>query len=114
MDNLSSILPMVIITAFFAFKLIKRKTMISRLAAMPKDSYTLLDVRTPEEAAQGILDDARNIPLGELASKVKFMDKTKPVYVYCASGARSSQAVSILKQAGFQAHNLGSYSALRG
>lgn len=67
----------------------------------------LLDVRTPGEFAGGALPGAKNIPVGDLSSRLKELPKGKVVIVYCASGMRSSKAKSILKGAGFEAHDLG-------
>ncbi|WP_025742268.1 rhodanese-like domain-containing protein [Aquimarina pacifica] len=63
----------------------------------------LIDVRTPEEYAQGHIEgavniDFRNKNFEELISKV---DKTKPVAVYCGRGGRSGKCSSYMKKAGF-------------
>ncbi len=67
----------------------------------------LVDVRTPGEFAGGALPGAKNIPVSDLAARLSELPKGKPVIVYCASGMRSSKAKSILKGAGFEAHDLG-------
>ncbi|MCC6275387.1 MAG: thioredoxin family protein [Leptospiraceae bacterium] len=66
----------------------------------------ILDVRTPEEVAQGKIESASTVNLydKDFASKIRLMQKDKPVYVYCRSGApggRSSQAAEILSKNGF-------------
>lgn len=61
----------------------------------------LVDVRTPGEYAEGHLRGAKNIPVQDLAGRLAQLDKSKPVVVYCRSGARSAQARSILQGAGF-------------
>lgn len=70
----------------------------------------LCDVRSPGEFASGHLPGAVNIPVGELKARVgELGDKSKPVIVYCASGARSAMARSSLKGMGFtEVFNLGS------
>ena len=55
---------------------------------------TLVDVRTPEEFAEGHVPGAVNIPLGTLAAAKL---PAGELYVYCHSGARSAQAVRYLK-----------------
>ena len=66
----------------------------------------LIDIRTPEEYANGYIDDAVNIPI---ADKTQFitdfskLDKEKPVYIYCYSGVRSHRAGKLLKELGFTA-----------
>jgi len=62
----------------------------------------LLDVRTPEEFAQGHLPGARNVPVQVLESRLAEVgDAASPVVVYCRSGARSARAKSILVRHGF-------------
>ena len=63
----------------------------------------LLDVRRPEEFAQGHLPKAVNIEVTapDFAQRIASLDKAAPTYVYCRSGARSSSAAGQLAQAGF-------------
>jgi len=62
----------------------------------------LIDVRTEEEYKQGHLAGAKLMSLnGDFENQVATLDKTKPVFVYCLSGGRSSSAASYLKQNGF-------------
>ena len=62
----------------------------------------LLDVRTPQEYAQGHIPGSRNIPLQELGSTDKVVNhKETPLFVYCLSGGRSRQAAAVLKQMGY-------------
>lgn len=75
----------------------------------------VIDVRTKAEYAGGHFDGARNIPLDVLASQLKKLGApATPLVVYCASGARSAQAVSALKAAGYtDVTNGGGLSNLR-
>jgi phage shock protein E len=75
----------------------------------------LLDVRTGEEFAERHLDGARNIPVGQMASRISEVeqltggDRRRAIVVYCRSGSRSSRAKRMLQQAGFtRVSNLGS------
>ncbi|WKZ60187.1 MAG: rhodanese-like domain-containing protein [Cyclobacteriaceae bacterium] len=63
----------------------------------------ILDVRTDEEYAQGKMKNATQIDYyqRDFKTEVAKLDKTKPVFVYCASGVRSNSAAKILKQQGF-------------
>lgn len=64
-----------------------------------KDAF-LVDVRTPSEFAGGSADGATNIPLNEIPNRIaEFKDKDN-IVVFCKSGARSSQAKSILEKNG--------------
>ncbi|QQP69347.1 FAD-dependent oxidoreductase [Carnobacterium sp. CS13] len=70
------------------------------------EGYLLLDVRNPNEVAQGRLEGSINIPLDSLRSRLDELSKEQPLIVSCQSGLRSYIAERILKQNGFQAINL--------
>lgn len=63
----------------------------------------IVDVRTPEEFAQGKIDKAVNINFfdANFDALVGKLDKNKPVFVYCAVGGRSAKAYAKLKQMQF-------------
>lgn len=65
---------------------------------------TILDVRTPQEFAEGHIQNAININWKDdnFSSTIETLDKSKTVYVYCLSGGRSKQAAATLANAGFQ------------
>lgn len=75
---------------------------IEKLKATPK--HQLLDVRTPEEWEQGKIASSNCINYQDVAFKdqIKKLDKTKPVFVYCAAGGRSLNASKILEKEGFK------------
>ncbi len=64
------------------------------------DSAFLVDVRTPEEFAEGSVRGAVNIPLSEVANKIADFKGKKQIVVFCRSGNRSSQAIQILEKNG--------------
>ncbi len=73
----------------------------------------LLDVRTQQEYHQGHIPQSVNIPLDHLSELSH--PKTTPLFVYCQSGARSSQAYSWLKQHGYgQVTDLGGIMGYHG
>jgi len=75
--------------------------------ALPRDgSVILLDVRNPQETAQGCIDGFINIPLDRLRERIGELSSAKPVYVHCHSGMRSYVAARILSQNGFDVYNL--------
>ncbi len=76
------------------------------VADLPRESVTLLDVRTPAEFARGHISGAVNIPLDSLRHHLAQLDPEKPVYVNCHSGLRSYLACRILAQRGFDCYNL--------
>ncbi len=76
---------------------------VSDANAMIQSSPNLLvvDVRTPQEYAQGHLKGATNIPLSDLPVQIGGLDRNRPILVYCQTGVRSAQASAILVNAGF-------------
>ncbi len=66
------------------------------------DNYTLLDVRTPEENAQGAIPGSLNIPNTELRERIDEVSSDKPIVVYCGVGLRGYLAERILRQKGFE------------
>jgi len=73
------------------------------------EDVIILDVRTPDEYAQGHIANAKlmNIYDGDFNEQLKTLDAKKPVYVYCRSGGRSGNAKNIMKQMGFsEVYNL--------
>lgn len=62
----------------------------------------LLDVRTPEEYAEGHIPGSINIDSGLISeAEDVIIDKDAPLYVYCRSGGRSSSATAALKRMGY-------------
>lgn len=66
-----------------------------------KIPFMLLDVRTPEEYAEGHIAGAKLIPVQVLAEHLNEVPKDKQVYIYCKSGGRSSRASKLLASNGF-------------
>ncbi len=64
---------------------------------------TLIDVRTPEEYSKGHLQNAMNIDWNgnDFEKSTSTLDKSKPVFVYCLSGGRSSSAAENMRAKGF-------------
>ena len=66
--------------------------------------YIVIDVREPDEYAQGHVEGAINIPPDQLlagAPQLKDIPKDHPIILYCKSGARSNSASHILDALGF-------------
>lgn len=66
-------------------------------------NVVLVDVRTVEEFNQGHLINALNIDYygNHFVDEMNKLNKNDKVMIYCKSGGRSAQAVTILKQNGF-------------
>ena len=63
----------------------------------------ILDVREATEYSGGRIANAKQIPLSQLATKLKELEKfkEKPIIVACRAGLRSAGAVKVLKQNAF-------------
>ncbi|WP_397546420.1 rhodanese-like domain-containing protein [Rhodothermus marinus] len=77
----------------------------------------VIDVRTPEEFAQGHLKGALNINVQAPDFRAQIqaldLDPDRPVYLYCRSGRRSQLAAEILREMGFRRlYNIGGFEDL--
>jgi len=70
--------------------------------ATVEDAAQFVDVRRPAEHANGHAVGTINVPLDRLSREIDQLDPTKPTYVICQSGYRSSLGTSILENAGFE------------
>ncbi len=66
-------------------------------------SATVIDVRTPEEFAEGHLDGAVNLDVqsGRFDAELAALDPEGQYFVYCRSGNRSAAAAATMAEAGF-------------
>ena len=66
--------------------------------------HLVLDVREPDEYAEGALEGVIHIPRGHLEAQIenRIVDKTLPVVVYCAGGVRSAFAAKTLQELGYE------------
>lgn len=73
-----------------------------KIKEMP--TATIIDVRTPDEFSKGHLVNALNYDWNgsEFEKQIAPLDKSKPVFVYCLSGGRSSSAASEMRSDGFK------------
>ena len=76
----------------------------------------LLDVRTTQEYRDGHIPGSQNVPLQQLDNVEEVAEnKETALYVYCLSGMRSRQAVSLLQAMGYtNVHNIGGIAAYHG
>jgi rhodanese-related sulfurtransferase len=67
------------------------------------DDLVLLDVRTPEEFADGHLDGAVLVDFydPDFADRLAELDRDVPYLVYCRSGNRSGETLALMEQLGF-------------
>jgi phage shock protein E len=95
---------------------------LTRVAPGPVDGATgkrlaeagalVLDVRSPEEFAQGHVPGAKNIPHDQVARRAAELGPTStPIVLYCKSGRRSAAAIEALRGLGYERlWNAGGYA----
>ncbi len=67
-----------------------------------EQGITVVDVRTPQEFAEGHIPNAKLIPLQELETRLNEFSKDEKYLIVCRSGNRSAQASEILVQNGMK------------
>ena len=69
-----------------------------------RERAVVVDVREPEEFAAGHMTGAKNVPLNQLDEKLGAAVKNKsvPLLLVCASGARAQRAVAMAKKLGYE------------
>ena len=78
------------------------RELIQKHARNPQ--LVILDVRTPEEFAEGHLSGAVNVNLmaPDFESRVGTLDRGKSYLVYCRTGSRSTRAIQTMGRLGFR------------
>ena len=73
-------------------------------AKMSEQDVIVLDVRTPEEIAEGKIEGALEMDFYEAGfeEKVTALDREKTYLIYCRSGGRSGQTCGMMQKAGFK------------
>ncbi len=82
-----------------------RQISVDEAVAMMRDekNYIILDVRRPDEYAEGHIPGAINVPNEEIgaAEPLELPDKSQLILVYCRSGRRSMEASEKLVMLGY-------------
>ncbi|GAB4481857.1 MAG: hypothetical protein OHK0057_37060 [Thermoflexibacter sp.] len=96
------------------FKFLKSllgKSNTEEIKSALQNGAVVIDVRTPQEFANGHYKGAKNIPLDKIAQSIQTIKNLKkPVIVCCASGMRSARAKSFLSKNGItEVHDAGSW-----
>ena len=88
--------------ASYLKEVISTEAFAAQLKADPEAQ--LIDVRTPEEYAEGHLEGSTNLNYfdDDFEVQLQKLDKTKTVMVYCKSGGRSGKAAAKLQSLEFQ------------
>jgi rhodanese-related sulfurtransferase len=79
---------------------------IEQFAAAHADGASVIDVREPMEYVGGHVPGAVLVPMGQLPSRTTELERSRPVYVICATGNRSGAMTDYLRQVGFDAYSV--------
>lgn len=79
-----------------------KQVRVSEVRSLVESGAVIIDVREPNEFANGALKGAKNIPLSQLRERMNEIPKDVPVYVHCRSAQRSYNAVMALNNSGYQ------------
>lgn len=56
----------------------------------------ILDVRTPQEYAEGHVPGSKNIPVDEVEARSSELKGVEDLYIYCRAGRRADMAAAVL------------------
>lgn len=86
------------------FRSVSMSEGLSLMGALEDGQFVLLDVRRPDEFAQGHIPGARlltNETISAETVRELLPDTTQPLFVYCRSGRRSKEAAQKLAALGY-------------
>lgn len=99
--------------AFLGYRQLRFRKVRMQLPELLKAGAVIVDVRSRGEFASGARRGSVNIPLDEFQRRAAKLDRSKPIILCCASGARSAMAEKLLRQQGFeQVFNAGSWASI--
>jgi NADPH-dependent 2,4-dienoyl-CoA reductase/sulfur reductase-like enzyme/rhodanese-related sulfurtransferase len=78
-----------------------KQVKVSEVRDIVKNGGYIIDVREPEEFAQGHIKTAHNIPMSQFRDRLDEIPKDQPVYVHCRSAQRSYNVARALGHLGF-------------
>ncbi|GIN60063.1 rhodanese-like domain-containing protein [Robertmurraya siralis] len=70
------------------------------------EELLLIDVREDEEVAQGMIQGAKHIPMGQIPNHLDELDKDKEYIFICRSGRRSENVCYYLQDQGYKVRNM--------
>ncbi|MBY7143918.1 rhodanese-like domain-containing protein [Virgibacillus sp. NKC19-3] len=71
-----------------------------------ENDLVVIDVREDEEVAQGMIDNAKHIPLAKIPELKDDLDQSKHYVFVCRSGRRSMKAASFMDEQGYRVSNM--------
>jgi rhodanese-related sulfurtransferase len=81
---------------------VKKSITSPELTQLQASGAWVVDVRTNSEYIDGHIPNSLNVPVDQLSQTAGGWDKSQPVIVYCATGARSAEAAAYLAGQGFK------------
>ena len=66
----------------------------------------IVDVRTDEETAMGVIPEAETIPMDKIPDNLNHFNSEDTYYIICKVGGRSAQVVQYLERNGVHAVNV--------
>ena len=80
-----------------------REVTVADALRLAQQGYRIIDVREELEWNDGHIPSATLVPLGDVLDRIESVvpDKSTPLLVHCAAGARSARAVARLQSIGF-------------
>lgn len=78
---------------------------------LPPDKL-ILDIREEDEAMDGMLRGAKNIPTQNISTRFAEIPKDREIITYCITGVRAEMAYNILKEAGYKTRFLNANIAI--
>ncbi|MFD2043210.1 rhodanese-like domain-containing protein [Ornithinibacillus salinisoli] len=79
---------------------------VEKIVGETDEDIVIIDVREDEEVAQGMIEGAKHIPLGEIPEVEEDLDKEKNYILVCRSGRRSMNAALYLHDRGYKVVNM--------
>jgi rhodanese-related sulfurtransferase len=73
---------------------------LSNMIEHEAESFRLIDVRSTNEMAQGILPGAEALPMHLVPLRIDELRQVGKIVFYCRTGARSAQVCAFLQQQG--------------
>ena len=98
------------VALFVSLQCTAKATAQSSVAASPyliervaNNEWLLIDVRSPQEFADGHIPGAVNMPHENINDYLSELEnhKNKPIIIYCRSGRRAKLAMKVLEEADF-------------
>lgn len=70
------------------------------------EKLNLIDVREADEVAEGMIPEAKHIPMGEIPESLDQLDQNVEYIMICRSGGRSARVCQFLQDNGYKVVNM--------